>query len=143
MACSPPSAKCASACAKNMCARDCSLSLPVRALHAEASVTCTSGGPHTMLACRLSKRMMELLRAQASLWSQAVPREHAFAQLSSSDNVISFTTERYHAQPLIIRCEAGRACLTSGSLGLQSVGVCIACARVAVTPYPWVCAAHL
>ena len=35
---------------------------------------------------------------------QAVPSDHAFAQLSSSDNVIAFTTARYSQQPLVIRC---------------------------------------
>ena len=35
---------------------------------------------------------------------QAVPRDHAFAQLSSSDNIIAFTTARYSKQPLVIRC---------------------------------------
>lgn len=35
---------------------------------------------------------------------QAVPGDHAFAQLSSSDNIIAFTTARYSKQPLVIRC---------------------------------------
>ena len=35
---------------------------------------------------------------------QAVPGDHAFAQLSSSDNIIAFTTARYSQQPLVIRC---------------------------------------
>ena len=34
---------------------------------------------------------------------QAYPKEHPFAQLSGSDNVISFSSRRYSQQPLIIR----------------------------------------
>ena len=32
------------------------------------------------------------------------PLDHPFAQLSGSDNIISFTTQRYAHQPLIVRC---------------------------------------
>lgn len=35
---------------------------------------------------------------------QAYPTDHAFAQLSGSDNIIAFSTQRYSQQPLIIRC---------------------------------------
>ena len=42
---------------------------------------------------------------------QAVPREHAFAQLSASDNVVAFTTGRYQGQPLVVRCGAARLCM--------------------------------
>ncbi len=31
------------------------------------------------------------------------PSSHPFAQLQGSDNIIAFTTQRYHQQPLIIR----------------------------------------
>ncbi len=35
---------------------------------------------------------------------QSYPADHAFAQLSGSDNIIAFTTRRYSQQPLMIRC---------------------------------------
>ena len=31
------------------------------------------------------------------------PKSHAFAQLQGSDNILAFTTQRYSAQPLIVR----------------------------------------
>jgi aspartokinase/homoserine dehydrogenase 1 len=34
---------------------------------------------------------------------RAYPKEHAFAHLSGSDNIIAFTTERYFEQPLIVQ----------------------------------------
>jgi hypothetical protein len=34
---------------------------------------------------------------------QAYPKSHPFCQLSGSDNIVSYTTERYAQQPLIVR----------------------------------------
>lgn len=44
------------------------------------------------------------------------PTSHPFAQLSGSDNIISFTTERYFQQPLIIRGPGAGAAVTAGGV---------------------------
>jgi bifunctional aspartokinase / homoserine dehydrogenase 1 len=44
------------------------------------------------------------------------PKDHPFAQLSGSDNIISFTTERYSEQPLIIRGPGAGAEVTAGGV---------------------------
>lgn len=44
------------------------------------------------------------------------PKSHPFAQLSGSDNIISFTTERYFQQPLIIRGPGAGAEVTAGGI---------------------------
>jgi aspartokinase/homoserine dehydrogenase 1 len=44
------------------------------------------------------------------------PKDHPFAQLSGSDNIISFTTERYSEQPLIIRGPGAGAAVTAGGV---------------------------
>eukprot|EP00850_Spirogloea_muscicola_P020048 SM000206S06257 [mRNA] locus=s206:61279:66445:- [translate_table: standard] len=44
------------------------------------------------------------------------PRGHAFAQLSGSDNIIAFTTQRYQKQPLIVRGPGAGAEVTAGGV---------------------------
>ncbi len=45
-------------------------------------------------------------------------KEHPFAQLQGSDNMIVFTTERYRQQPLIVRGPgAGAAVTAAGVVG--------------------------
>ncbi|KAL2499134.1 Bifunctional aspartokinase/homoserine dehydrogenase 2 [Abeliophyllum distichum] len=41
-------------------------------------------------------------------------KEHPFAQLSGSDNIIAFTTQRYEKQPLIVRGPGAGAEVTAG-----------------------------
>ncbi|XP_052182416.1 bifunctional aspartokinase/homoserine dehydrogenase 1, chloroplastic-like [Diospyros lotus] len=43
-------------------------------------------------------------------------KDHPFAQLSGSDNIIAFTTERYKQQPLIIRGPGAGAQVTAGGV---------------------------
>ncbi|RRT79281.1 hypothetical protein GW17_00001987 [Ensete ventricosum] len=43
-------------------------------------------------------------------------REHPFAQLSGSDNIIAFTTTRYKNQPLIVRGPGAGAEVTAGGV---------------------------
>ncbi|OIT24865.1 bifunctional aspartokinasehomoserine dehydrogenase 1, chloroplastic [Nicotiana attenuata] len=43
-------------------------------------------------------------------------KEHPFAQLSGSDNIIAFTTERYCKQPLIVRGPGAGAEVTAGGI---------------------------
>lgn len=44
------------------------------------------------------------------------PKEHPFAQLSGSDNIIAFTTARYAKQPLIVRGPGAGAEVTAGGV---------------------------
>ncbi|PWA35901.1 bifunctional aspartokinase/homoserine dehydrogenase I [Artemisia annua] len=43
-------------------------------------------------------------------------KQHPFAQLSGSDNIIAFTTERYNKQPLIVRGPGAGAEVTAGGV---------------------------
>jgi aspartokinase/homoserine dehydrogenase 1 len=43
-------------------------------------------------------------------------KDHPFAQLSGSDNIIAFTTRRYKNQPLIVRGPGARAQVTTGRI---------------------------
>lgn len=44
------------------------------------------------------------------------PKDHPFAQLSGSDNIISFQTRRYNKQPLIVRGPGAGAEVTAGGV---------------------------
>ncbi|KAK9806380.1 hypothetical protein WJX72_012231 [[Myrmecia] bisecta] len=44
------------------------------------------------------------------------PKTHPFAQLSGSDNIISFTTQRYKSHPLIVRGPGAGAEVTAGGV---------------------------
>ena len=39
----------------------------------------------------------------AAVELRAYPNDHAFAQIKGSDNIISFRTQRYDAQPIVVR----------------------------------------
>ncbi|XP_047153934.1 bifunctional aspartokinase/homoserine dehydrogenase 1, chloroplastic-like [Vigna umbellata] len=43
-------------------------------------------------------------------------KDHPFAQLSGSDNIIAFTTRRYKDQPLIVRGPGAGAQVTAGGI---------------------------
>lgn len=43
-------------------------------------------------------------------------KDHPFAQLSGSDNIIAFTTRRYRNQPLIVRGPGAGAQVTAGGI---------------------------
>lgn len=43
-------------------------------------------------------------------------KDHPFAQLSGSDNIIAFTTKRYKEQPLIVRGPGAGAQVTAGGI---------------------------
>jgi aspartokinase/homoserine dehydrogenase 1 len=47
---------------------------------------------------------------------QRYKRDHPFAQLSGSDNIIAFTTSRYKEQPLIVRGPGAGAEVTAGGV---------------------------
>lgn len=47
---------------------------------------------------------------------KSYPSSHPFAQLAGSDNIISFTTQRYFTQPLIVRGPGAGAEVTAGGI---------------------------
>jgi aspartokinase/homoserine dehydrogenase 1 len=47
--------------------------------------------------------VVEPSTAAASVRLASYPREHPFAGLSATDNLVAFTTDRYAAQPLVVR----------------------------------------
>jgi aspartokinase/homoserine dehydrogenase 1 len=57
-----------------------------------------------------------MLTKKGSVELRRYPKDHAFAQLTGSDNIIAFTTSRYKAQPLIIRGPGAGAEVTAGGV---------------------------
>lgn len=47
--------------------------------------------------------VVDVSAASGSVEMKRYSKSHPFAQLSGSDNIIAFTTQRYNQQPLIIR----------------------------------------
>jgi aspartokinase/homoserine dehydrogenase 1 len=60
--------------------------------------------------------MVDPLEKTAAVKLHRYPKDHPFAQLRGSDNIISFTTERYSQQPLIIRGPGAGAEVTAGGV---------------------------
>jgi len=53
---------------------------------------------------------------QGSVQLRSFPADHPFCQLKGSDNIIAFRTERYDAQPLIVRGPGAGAAVTAGGV---------------------------
>ena len=53
--------------------------------------------------CIAAAGVVDCKAGTGSVELKRYPKSHAFAQLSGSDNIISFTTQRYSQQPLIVR----------------------------------------
>lgn len=60
--------------------------------------------------------VVDPLKKTGTVKLQRYPKDHPFAQLKGSDNIISFTTERYSQQPLIIRGPGAGAEVTAGGV---------------------------
>eukprot|EP00955_Chlamydomonas_euryale_P101630 365360-Chlamydomonas_euryale.AAC.5 len=58
----------------------------------------------------------------------SVPKDHPFAQLSGADNLIVFTTARYHERPLIVRGPGAGADVTAAGMFSDLVQI-IKCSR--------------
>lgn len=59
---------------------------------------------------------MDVANGEGRVELRRYPRSHPFAQLSGSDNIIAFTTQRYDQQPLIIRGPGAGAEVTAGGV---------------------------
>lgn len=74
-----------------------------------------------MFFCFLSKVLryvgvVDVVKQKGTVELHKYSKDHPFAQLSGSDNIIAFTTERYRNQPLIIRGPGAGAEVTAGGV---------------------------
>ena len=74
-----------------------------------------------LVAARDEKRVLRYVGAvsangKAEVALRAYPRDHAFARLQGSDNIIAFTTERYREQPLIVQGPGAGREVTAGGV---------------------------
>ncbi|CAN4099987.1 unnamed protein product [Withania somnifera] len=60
--------------------------------------------------------VMDVVNGKGAVELRRYNKEHPFAQLSGSDNIIAFTTERYCKQPLIVRGPGAGAEVTAGGV---------------------------
>ncbi|CAN1824361.1 Bifunctional aspartokinase/homoserine dehydrogenase, chloroplastic (Fragment) [Linum perenne] len=60
--------------------------------------------------------VVDVIRAEGRVELRRYKKDHAFAQLSGSDNIIAFTTSRYKDQPLIVRGPGAGAQVTAGGV---------------------------
>ena len=56
-----------------------------------------------LINCVACSGVVDCATSSGSVELKRYPKSHPFAQLSGSDNIIAFTTQRYSQQPLIIR----------------------------------------
>ena len=60
--------------------------------------------------------VVDVVKQSGAVTLRRYKKDHPFAQLSGSDNIISFTTERYNQQPLIVRGPGAGAQVTAGGI---------------------------
>lgn len=60
--------------------------------------------------------MVDVVKKEGLVQLRRYKKDHAFAQLSGSDNIIAFTTTRYEHQPLIVRGPGAGAQVTAGGI---------------------------
>ncbi len=60
---------------------------------------------------------------RASISLQEVDAAHPFYNLSGSDNIISFTTERYHDRPLVVKGPGAGAEVTAAGVFAEIISI--------------------
>lgn len=60
--------------------------------------------------------VVDVVNRKGTVELRRYKKEDAFAQLSGSDNIIAFTTERYKKQPLIVRGPGAGAEVTAAGV---------------------------
>lgn len=60
--------------------------------------------------------MVDVINEEGNVELRRYKKDHPFAQLSGSDNIIAFTTMRYKEQPLIVRGPGAGAQVTAGGV---------------------------
>lgn len=61
-------------------------------------------------------QVVDVEGGKGSVELRRYPKSHPFAQLSGTDNIISFTTQRYFKQPLVVRGPGAGAEVTAGGV---------------------------
>ncbi|OWM67525.1 bifunctional aspartokinase/homoserine dehydrogenase 1, chloroplastic-like [Punica granatum] len=121
-------------------ARECGLKLelaniPVESLVPERLRTCASAEEFMQKLPQFDKEMtaklqeaedagqvlryvgvVDVANRRGVVEMQKYSKDHPFAQLSGSDNIIAFTTKRYKEQPLIVRGPGAGAQVTAGGI---------------------------
>ncbi|KAL0432106.1 UNVERIFIED_CONTAM: Bifunctional aspartokinase/homoserine dehydrogenase 1, chloroplastic [Sesamum latifolium] len=60
--------------------------------------------------------VVDVVKQKGTVELRRYKKEHPFAQLSGSDNIIAFSTQRYEKQPLIVRGPGAGAEVTAGGV---------------------------
>ena len=60
--------------------------------------------------------VVDVASGRGSVELRRYPKQHPFAQLNGSDNIIAFTTARYAKQPLVVRGPGAGAEVTAGGV---------------------------
>lgn len=60
--------------------------------------------------------VVDVIKQKGKVQLRTYKKDHPFAQLSGSDNIIAFTTTRYKEQPLIVRGPGAGAEVTAGGV---------------------------
>lgn len=60
--------------------------------------------------------VVDVIKQKGEVQLRTYKKDHPFAQLSGSDNIIAFTTRRYKEQPLIVRGPGAGAEVTAGGV---------------------------
>jgi aspartokinase/homoserine dehydrogenase 1 len=64
-----------------------------------------------------------LEHSRATISLQEVDASHPFYNLSGSDNIISFTTERYHDRPLVVKGPGAGAEVTAAGVFAEIISI--------------------
>jgi len=72
---------------------------------------------------KVLRMIAKLELSKASIGLQAVAHDHPFATLNGSDNMIVFTTKRYHDRPLVIRGPGAGAEVTAAGIFAEVISI--------------------
>jgi len=65
----------------------------------------------------------QLEKDRATISLQEVDSSHPFYNLSGSDNIISYTTERYHERPLVVKGPGAGAEVTAAGVFAEIISI--------------------
>ncbi len=72
---------------------------------------------------KVLRYIAKLDRGKASISLEEVGQAHPFFNLSGSDNIISFTTERYHERPLVVKGPGAGAEVTAAGVFAEIISI--------------------
>ncbi|KAJ6348744.1 hypothetical protein OIU77_006340 [Salix suchowensis] len=88
----------------------------------DVNVVCLNSQPVSILSAVCNPKVLryvgvvDAVSEEGRVELQRYKKDHPFAQLSGSDNIIAFTTTRYKEQPLIVRGPGAGAQVTAGGI---------------------------